>query len=308
MDAHSGKTRKQLVELVKEDTYTYFVISLSEDFEDGAFAYELKKHLSGKGNYKIFVRAKGEESRLLNKGEEDIIYFGEDDECLLHENIVNDDLMELSQNVNNLYNDYTQDKWAQLREWQKLPVVEQYSNINAALNIYFKLHLMGFDLKKGKEGGVTKEELQKMLPDVFMGENGKDYQYFFGTKAANVLAFIEHSRWNAYYILSGYKPLHFNEFTWKQNNKGREDLQHKDKEKLRHACLTSYQGLDELIQYKYKTLKEESEKGERKVGQVDFNAQAAIYRYDYMVVDGMHEALSGLGYSIVKREDEPKKE
>ena len=303
MDAHSGKTRKQLLDLVKENTYTYFVISLSEDFEDGAFAYELKKHLADKDNYKIFVRAKGEESRLLNKGEESVIYFGEDDECLLHENIINDDLMVLSQNVNNLYNDYTQDKWAQLREWQKLPVVEQYSNINAALNIYFKLHLMGFDLQKGRGMGVSKEEFEELLPDVFMRENGEDYQYFFGTKAANVLAFIEHARWNAYYILSGYKPLAFKEFVWKKNSKGREDLLHKNRERLRHACLTSYQGLDELIQYKYKTLKEESEKGERAVGQIDFNAQAAIYRYDYMVVDGMYDALSGLGYSIVQRKD-----
>ncbi len=302
MDAHSAETRKQIRALVNENTYTYFIVSMDDDFQDAAFAHELTRCLEKEENYKIFVRAKGEESRLLNKDEQNIVYFGEDAECFLRENIVNDDLMHLSQNVNTLYNHYTQDKWAQLREWQKLPVVEQYSNISAALNIYFKLHLMGFALEKGRGKGITKKEFETLCPDAFMGEKGKDYQYFFGTQSANVLAFIEHSRWNAYYLLSGYKPLLFKEFAWVCNNKGKDVLQHKNVDKLRHACLTTYEGLDKLIKYKYETQKEASEKGEKNIGTVDFNAAADIYRYDYMVIDGMYDALTRLGYSILEKE------
>ncbi len=302
MDAHSAETRKQIRALVNKDTYTYFIVSISDDYQDADFAHDLKKYLEDEQNYKIFVRSKGKESRLLNKDEKNIVYFGENAECYLHENIVNNDLMVLSQNVNDLYNDYTKDKWAQLRDWQKLPVVEQYSNINAALNLYFKLHLMGLELKKGKGEGLTKAEIEKHCPGVFMDSKGEDYNYFFGTQAANVLAFIEHSRWNAYYLLSGYKPLPFKEFIWTRNEKGKDVLQHKNGAKFRHACLTTYAGLDKLLKHKQKVLQEAAEKGEKKVGSTDMNTLASIYRYDYMVIDGMCEALDRIDYSVIKRE------
>ncbi len=302
MDAHSAKTRKQLRALVNENTYTYFIVSIGEDFQDAAFAHGLKKTLGEETNYKIFVRAKGEERRLL-KEEENIIYFGGNAKCFSHENIVNDDLMQLSQNVNDLYNDYTKDKWAQLREWQKLSVIQQYSNINAAIHIYYKLGLMGVELKKDGGVGLTNAEFTALFPDAFMKDKGGDYGYFFDVQTANVLAFIEHSRWNAYYLLSDYKPLSFQEFTWVRNSKGKDVLQHKDEDRLRHACLTTYYGLDELIQYKYETMKKASEAGEKEVGEVSINNLSAIYRYDYMVIDGMYDALSRLGYSIIKREN-----
>ena len=298
MDAHSAEARKQLRALVNKDTYTYFIISIANDFQDAAFANELKKCLDEETNYKIFVRAKCEEELLFENKDNNVLYFGDNTHCFLHENIVNRDLMELSQNVNNLYNQHTKEGVGMLREWQKLAVVEQYSNIDAALNIYFKLNMMGFTLEKAAGGGVSKEDFINACPDAFMGAKGGDYDFFFETTTANVLAFIEHSRWNAYYLLSGYKPLPFEQFIWKQDRTGKDVLQHKDEEKNRHACLTTYYGLDKLICYKEKTLKEATD---RKVGEVTKDALAAIYRYDYMVIDGMYDALTKLGYSIVKR-------
>ena len=301
-DAHSAKAREQLRNLVSENSYTYFIVSIADDFTDAAFAHELKNYLETERGYKIFVRAKDKENRLLNKEDETIVYFGEDAEWFLHENIVNDDLMQLAQNVNDLYNDHTKNKFAQLREWQKLPIIEQYSNISAALNIYFKLHLLGFDLQKAENKGVSKEQFKARYPDAFMEDKGDDYPFFFGKSTANVLAFIEHSRWNAYYLLSGYRPLPFKEFIWTRNDKGKDVLQHKNTDKLRHACLTTYEGLDALIQYKYKTLQEASAAGEKEVGTVTLHALSSIYRYDYMVIDGMYDALTNLGYSILLKD------
>ncbi|MBQ2740948.1 MAG: hypothetical protein IJF39_04960 [Clostridia bacterium] len=302
MDAHDAKIRKQVRELVHEDSYTYFIISLSDDFKDAAFAHELNNALEAKDHYKIFVRAKEKENRLLNRDDENIVYFGENEEVFLHENIVNDDLMQLAQNVNDLYNDCSKSKWFQLREWQKLPVVEQYSNVNAALSIYFKLYLLGFALKKEAGTGISKEDFEKLCPDAFMKDLGKDRQFFFETRTANVLAFIEHSRWNAYYLLSGYKPLPFKDFTWTRNSKGKDVLQHKNVKNLRHACLTTYEGLDALIEHKHQVIKAASDKKEKDVETVDKNALDSIYRYDYMVIDGLYDALTKLGYSIVKKE------
>ena len=301
MDVHSLEARNAMRALVNADTYTYFILSVADDFEDAGFAYELKDSLGETGNYKIFVRSKGADGRLLNDSKDSIIYFGEDARSFVHENIVNDDLMTLSQHVNDLYNDHTSDKLAQLKAWQELPTVEQYSNINAATHIYYKLNLMGFELKKAKDGGLTKEEFSAACPDAFMHEKGKDYEYFFGLTTANVLAFIEHSRWNAYYILAGYKPLPFKDFWWKTNKHGIDVLQHKNTAKHLHACLTTYADLHGLLEYKYETIKAAAESGEKKVGEVSFDALADIYRYDYMVIDGMYDALNELGYSIVKK-------
>ena len=301
-DAHAAKTREQIRKLVNENSYTYFIVSLSDDFGDAAFAHDLSNDLEEKNNYKIFVRAKEKENRLLNKNNENIIYFGENEEVFLHENIVNDDLMQLAQNVNDLYNDHSQNKWSQLREWQKLPVVEQYSNVNAALSIYFKLHLLGFALKKEGGSGVSKEVFEQLCADAFMKDLGKDRQFFFETRTANVLAFIEHSRWNAYYLLSGYKPLPFKDFTWVRNKNDKDVLQHKNVDALRHACLTTYEGLNKLIDYKYEVIKQASDAKEKDVETVDKNALDSIYRYDYMVIDGLYDALTRLQYSIVAKD------
>lgn len=301
IDAHSASTRNQIHDIVNENTYTYFVVSMNEDFNDASFAHAIKRSLGNKSNYKIFVRAKDEDGRMINKDDESIVYFGETKKFFSRDNIINYDLMQLSRRVNDLYNDNTHDKWAQLRAWQRLPVIEQYSNIDAALNIYFKLHMLGFELKNEANVGVTKEELKRLVPDAFMGNKGDDYSYFFKTTTANVLAFIEHSRWNAYYLLAGYKPLPFDEFTWKVNSKGYDVLVHKDEKSLRHACLTTYVGLDTLIRHKCRVLEEASKAKQKNVGAYDLNTMADIYRYDYMVIDGMHDALTSLGYSIVKK-------
>ena len=84
-----------------------------------------------------------------------------------------------------------------------------------------------------------------------------------------------------------------------KNEKGFWNLSHKNIENKRHACLTTYQGLDQLIRYKYKTIKKRIASGNKDVSDVDLKTLSALYRYDYMVIDGMYEALHKLGYSIV---------
>ena len=99
--------------------------------------------------------------------------------------------------------------------------------------------------------------------------------------------------------MAGYKPLPFKQFSWNKNKKGFWTLSHKNIEKKRHACLTSYLGLDQLIRYKHETIKKRIECGHNNVADDDLKTLASLYRYDYMVMDGMYEALQQLGYSIV---------
>ena len=100
--------------------------------------------------------------------------------------------------------------------------------------------------------------------------------------------------------MTGYKPLPFDEFVWSVNKKGFDVLQHKDIARRRHACLTTYAGLKQLIDHKYETLQSAKAEG-KNVGEVKLNNLADIYRYDYMVIDNLYEALTRLDYSIIKR-------
>jgi len=59
--------------------------------------------------------------------------------------------------------------------------------------------------------------------------------------------------------------------------------------------------LDKLIRKKYEILTQAKETGKHKIGKVDFNALADIYRYDYMVIDNLHKGLTDLKYSLVAR-------
>ena len=299
MDANSYEVKKRIRELVKDDAFTCIVISMIDDYRDAAFAHALSDYLGDGGNYKIFVRSKSEDGKLMNRTDGNVVYFGERKDALKREHIINDELMAMSQNVNDLYQKVTGDLPVRLKSWQKLGVIEQYSNISAAANIYFKLGLLGYALKKESNVGITKEELLNSYPDLIMGDKGNSYEYFFRRDTANVLAYIEHARWNAFYIFAGYKPLKKEEFWWQAKEDGTLTYQHKNDKRRRHACLTTYADIGRLIHDKRAAFEEK----QREIPNLKFptvDSLAALYRYDYMVVDGMFDELSRLGYSVVK--------
>ena len=95
-------------------------------------------------------------------------------------------------------------------KWAALPYIEQASNLYHALNLPFKLNLLGFDMKKrssDKEAGITEEEFNAYYENSGKITDYSDYSFFFKTESSNVLAYIEHSRWNALYILYDYKQM-----------------------------------------------------------------------------------------------------
>ncbi len=59
IDINSIRAKKLFESYVNENSYTYFIISLSNDLEDASYAQTLKRILPNH-NYKIFVRAKNE--------------------------------------------------------------------------------------------------------------------------------------------------------------------------------------------------------------------------------------------------------
>lgn len=78
-------------------------------------------------------------------------------------------------------------------------------------------------------------------------------------------------------------------------------MPHKNTALKRHACITTYYGLDELITYKYgklyqgATLSKEDYKDNVRLQEL-----SKIYSYDYMDLDRLYSEITAMGYKLVK--------
>lgn len=302
LDINSVQAKKTFKSLVNEDSYTYFIVSLSDDLEDAAYAQTIQRLLGEHTNYKIFVRVKNNSGEKLKIQDERVCYFGEEKKIYTHECIVNDDLTTLAQTINLMYNNISngRDNRELMREkWFELPVIQQSSNLYHALNYPFKLNLLGYDMVKRSDNKssdtVSEEQFNTRYINSGNDNNYADYSFYFKTESSNVLAFIEHSRWNALYILNDYKQLP------KADMKAVDGkVEHKNTEKKLHACLATYYALDDLIKFKYHLLKPQTD-----VSKLDYKNDellrsiASIYAYDYMDLDKLYKEITALGYDIV---------
>ncbi|MCM1306924.1 MAG: hypothetical protein NC037_02240 [Bacteroides sp.] len=342
VDINSVEAKKAFKNLVGEDSFTYFVISLENDLEDASYAQTVKRlfERGDKDNYRIFVRAKNNMGERLDELDDGIIYFGDEKKIYTHENIVNDDLTELAQRLNLLYSNIADSpKWLKdlknekdisaqgrdliknlanpsnrefmLEKWSELPYIERDSNLYHALNQSFKLNLLGFDMvKKASDDdlGVSEAQFNERYINSGRDEDYADYSYFFKNEPSNVLAYIEHSRWNALYILYDYKQMKksdmkIKEGTDEQGNVVR-SLPHKNTELKQHACLTTYYGLDELIKFKYEKLYGNSDCDTPVAAyNARINELAKIYAYDYMDLDRIYSEITAMGYKLVLKDE-----
>lgn len=334
LDINSVEAKKKFASLVNKDSYTYFVISLDDDLADASYAMTVNRLLKHEENYKIFVRAKNSRGERLNGGDGSVIYFGEEKTLCSHDNIVNDDLTCLAQRINLLYSNISDPPaWLKdakelsakeqgavlssrlqdplnreymLAKWEELPYIEQASNLYHALNLPFKLNLLGFDMVKksvAKEG-VPEEVFNEKYINSGRADGYSDYAFFFGRETGNVLAFIEHLRWNALYILYDYGQMKKSEMRVVEKTKADgttvKTLPHKDTSKKLHACLTTYYGLHELIKFKYETLY--GEKLTEDIYKTDDRLRelGKIYAYDYMDLDRLYSEITAMDYVLIR--------
>lgn len=330
-DINSFEVRKELDEIVGEDSFTYVIVSLAGDLENVACAESLQSYFYGNKNIKIFARVKEEPLYAKHnpcdcpKHEKNTVeFFGKAKDILTHKNIVNEELIELSQRINHKYMQFTRLGQNNKVEWEKLLLVKQYSNIYQALNIFFKLNLLGFwavkknvyDSTPNHYNKVDKEEFYKSYSTI---EQSKlKYEDYFTLKKFNLIGFVEHSRWLAFHFLLGYKPMNFNEIvikeeTYLENGKEKkrvilDDQLHENIKK--HICLTSnYEGLDLVIRkeylmirekYNYKNFDAYKDITEEDMKTNEFKELANFYYYDFMVLEDIYQILEEMNYVIVK--------
>ena len=152
-------------------------------------------------------------------------------------------------------------------KWEMIINHERDSNRYAALSIKSKLNLMGFDL-------------------IYDGDNKQNPSYIeeFKTTYAKKeirdnLARFEHQRWNLYYLVSGWLPMPKAEVTAESR---------KNQRKRKHACLTTFEGLEELARL------------QGKLASKDFSGYDTR-AYDYDLMNNLLGNINDTKYRIVKR-------
>jgi hypothetical protein len=243
-------------------------------------------------NTKIACRVK--KNRIKN---DSIFYFGNESEVISNEYIVEEKLQQLAKDIDSKYTNLSaRDDITIENYWDELAQIELYSNYYSAMNIRFKLNLLGLDLTKDSDVvGLTKEDFQKIY-NLDSTEN-YFYEQYFDTKIRNVIAYSEKLRWNAFYLLNDYRPMpksmiKFNEI--EKEGKTKYELNRKDHILKLHACITSHQGLDELHDH---IIKHVTNVNKLEIKDIDF------YKNDYMLFDNpknnLLDNLIKLGYKII---------
>ena len=283
---------------LKKDSnnFTYYFCSLTASIDNSLIAEKLSKIVNKESSI-IFYNIDEKSERFITDSSI-CIPFGYKNNILSYKNIVLEDFSLLAKANNDSYNE----KSLQNNSFSKISMIEKLSNIYSELNTRFKLNLIGLDYTKNKEElGLTKEEFEKYFDiknyyccmDTLIEEGctlieaeEKKYKEYFKINLANALIYQEHLRWCMFYFLYNFKGMKLSELKYKDNK-----IIHKDIKCKKHACLTSFYGLDILHHYELEMYLQNNIN--KKLSQIE------TYQYD-LKLDTVYDELTSLGYKIVK--------
>lgn len=214
----------------------FFFISLASDMYNSLIADAIKKSLSTLDyafNYYFVRNAIGEAN--CNKAK-DIIYMGQVKDIFSYRNVLLDEVYSQAKFEHYLYQGKENEDIEKL--WQKLPKTKQKSNIYAVLSLNFKAHLLNLSENNYKEKYI-KDDNNDIKRLITPSEK---------FSARDVLAFIEHERWNAFEFSCGVLPLKISSFLKiNENTKEGEEALH-EIEPNYHLCIASSLGLVEYYE------------------------------------------------------------
>ena len=309
LNVYSSEIKKNLQEIITENSYTYIIVSFGSDLENIAYAENLQNYLAEKSNFKIFTRVSEDvfyDKPNANRG---ITYFGKENELYSRNAITNINLIQLAQETKSAHAKKTNNE--DYYKWNNLILMHQYSKLYLTLSMFFKVGLMGYKLVSKKELSKLKnveilgfETFEKNFSHLPLEEMKKDYSLFFGKTASNLMAYICHLQWNAHYYLSGYKPMDVDKFQPDENGQIKPLKTHGTNKQ--HSSLTSYDGLDKLFRYIYLMKKygndydkhDISEITQEELNSEEFN-KIEQYSYDFRILDFLKDLLNK-DYFLIK--------
>ena len=168
------------------------------------------------------------------------------------------------------------------------------------MNIRLKLNLLGYDyIREDKvvDNSIMLKEIESKVE--FTKKSYEDYLFYKTNnfKPVHSLAYQEHLRWNAFYIANGYVPLEKDKIKCLDPNGEYGPSFYKDDGVLNlHACLTTYEGLDDY----HRLLAELLTKENNKTLEENLNT-VETYKYDHMIVESFKPMFENSNYRIVKR-------
>lgn len=271
-----------IVSLTNKDAYNYFFISLGHESKNIAFAKEVSLKLK-ENTFHIYCRST---SKDFVKEINYISYYGNYEDVLSHDVIVDDTLSSLAVACNNVYNEKSNDQV--LNEWHSLSYIAVKSNIYSAANIRLKLNLLKIDYTdKNVDKKLEKSDFDKIY---LKNSEHKSYKDYFKINARNVLIYQEHLRWNAFYLLLGWLPLKKDKVVYQENKK----IFRKDEDYKLHVYITTFEGIDKVLKHLielYKTNENEIKTLE----------DVEVYKYDADTLEICYDVLSKLKYNLYQK-------
>lgn len=270
-----------------------FIVSLGDDLLNIDIALKLNDRLKNwelEGKYVVFVRVKCNANINFNLPES-IVCFGSDEKILSKDTIICDRLLEIAKKRAALYSQ-TEDIDG---NWMNLSLSKRLSNKNSVFSLIHKFGLLGLKITdSNEEEGITKEEyfaLYDREQDIQRDENNKViYPLVFSHELnpRNVIAYLEHNRWVVDMLTKGYIPMPKEMVQVKDHVLFKDDPFSK-----RHACITSFDGLDEYFADAASKIV-----ADKNISYREAYAQVENKKYDYEIMDEAYHLLTSIGYKI----------
>ena len=291
----SSTSKEFISSLIKDKKdFTYYVVALSTSVDNSMLAEMLSKTVCESSSV-IFYNIDDNNERLITDSK-NCYPFGFKNEILSHDNITVEDLCSLAKLNNDSYNK----KSGKTSDFYAIPIIEKLSNIYKEINLRFKLNLVGLDYTDDPNvSGLTKEEYQKKYDskkyhksyEYYVNKFGVEkadelkYKEYFELNLSNALIYQEHLRWAIYYFLYNYKGMKLSDI---KLEKGK--IVHKDIPNRKHACITSFDGIDKLHRYELQMYLDNN------ISKLMCNVET--FQYD-MKLDTAYEELTLLGYKVI---------
>ena len=269
---------KERIKTSNKKQINFFFISLDSDMYNSLIANKVRKHIDVINNSYSFYFVRKDNVTENDRKYENIIYFGQDKTLFSTKNVL----------LNEVYNSAKyehlcylgkQDEQDLDKYWQSLPKSKQKSNLYAVAGIYFKKELMNCEIINFEEK-YNPHKISK-VDDNDIDRLIKPHKEF---DPIDVLAFLEHERWNAFELAEGVLPMKIKLF--EELNKGTKEPVNKTEDGNYHLCITSAKG---LVDY-YKLFKDKG------------YSNANVIKYDY---DSMDNYISH--YHLLNNGDADKK-
>ena len=290
---------KEITGIISDkDAFTYVIIDVGDVYKNIEIMSRLRFLAGDVTNYKIVLRC---ESGIM-EGISDGICYGDIDTIFTHDVIVNESLSIIAKKVNEIYvkmsvdipeddpkyKDIVQEK--SVKSWEESTYFNICSNIYSALNLRLKLHLLGLDYVSDGKG----ENYNLIEKKYIFGIKCENIDEYFSKSTRNAMLAQEHLRWNAYHLLSEWRPMKKENIVVSDSLCLPPKFTTKDSAHKYHACLTTYAGLGELSAY---LARNATDTGKGKFTPMNYDYCAN----DEMLILSAGDILSEAGFSVVER-------